>query len=729
MPGGALKSWSGARLRKVLLFAALCAGLFPLPSLAQDRASLIADRLQISGEDNLIASGTVEIFYKGRKLRASGLVYNGTTDRLMISGPIVLTEETGALVILASQAEMAADLSQGVLESARMVLNSQLQLAANRLSRLDGRYSELDQAVASSCKVCAGSLTPLWEIRARRIVHDAQERQIYFDHAQLRVYGVPVFYVPRLRMPDPTLSRASGFLKPSLRTTTGLGTGIKLPYFLTLGPNRDITLTPYLSRKNGRTLELRYRQAFSSGTLNATGAISRDQLQPGDTRGYLKIDGQFSLPRDFTLQLKGTVVTDPAYLLDYGISDEDRLDSRLIVQRTRRNEHISARLINFRSLRDDEDNQTIPGIVTDASYHRRFSVGVIGGEGGLRLEAKGLTRRSLSPLDGPDLDTIADGRDVGRLSIGVEWRRSVILPLGLEGTILGEVTADSYEVRQDAVFGGTQTSVYAAGGVELRWPLVASNGQGGATHVLEPVVQLIWAPRQLNARLAEDSTLVEFDEGNLFALNRYPGSDSVETGARANIGIGWTRIAASGWSMGVTVGRVLRATPSSAFSSASGLSGQNSDWLVSGQVALTDGSQLFTRGVFADDFSLTKGEMRLDLTVDRMDVAASFVWVAADPIIENRPDPTREVTLDAAYRFTPNWTGKASGRYDFALQTGTVAGVGMEFRNECMRVDLSLSRRFTSSTTVSPSTDIGLSVELVGFGSGVAAGPARTCRR
>lgn len=730
----ALRKRVGRTLRGMPLLAglsaaALCLALFGPPAAAQDRASLIADRLEILGEDRLVASGTVEIFYKGRKLRASGLVYDGAAGRLTISGPIVLTEESGEVLILASQADMAADLSQGVLESARMVLNSQLQLATNRLQRMDGRYTELDQAVASSCKVCAGDPTPLWEIRARRIVHDSEERQLYFDHAQLRVSGVPVFYVPRLRMPDPTLDRASGFLMPTLRATSSLGTGVKLPYFLTLGPSRDLTLTPYLSTKNGRTLELRYRQAYSTGTLTATGALSQDRLLPGKTRGYLQIDGQFTLPRDLTLTLDGTVVSDPAYLLDYGVSDEDRLDSRLSVQRTRRNEHISARLISFESLRDDEDNQTIPGIVTDASFHRRFSLGLVGGEGGLRLKAKGLTRRSSSPLDGPDLDTIADGRDAARLSVGLDWRRSWILPLGIEGTILGELTADAYNVQQDATFSGSKTSVYGAGGVELRWPLVATGSLDSATHVIEPVVQLIWAPKNSTGRLAEDSTLVEFDEGNLFALNRYPGSDSVETGRRVNIGVGWTRFAASGWSMGVTVGRVLREDPGPLFSLASGLSGGNSDWLAAGQITLANGSQLTTRAVFDDGLSLTKGEMRLDVSTERLDLAAGYVWTLADPLIENRPDPTREVTMDASYRFGPNWTGKASGRYDFAARNGTVAGLGMEFRNECMRVDLSLSRRFTSSTTVKPTTDFGLSVDLVGFGSGAQAGPARTCRR
>ena len=39
--------------------------------------------------------------------------------------------------------------------------------------------------------------------------------------------------------------------------------------------------------------------------------------------------GGFSLPERFKLTFDGQTVTDPAYMLDYGIGNEDRLDSRM----------------------------------------------------------------------------------------------------------------------------------------------------------------------------------------------------------------------------------------------------------------------------------------------------------------------------------------------------------------------------------------------------------------
>lgn len=698
-----------------------------LPARAQDQATLVSDSLEITGDTRLIADGNVEVFFKGRRLKASRIVFDQAANRLEIDGPIVLTEASGETIILAGQADLAADLSEGLLTSARLVLNQQLQLAADKMLRVAGRYTALQSVAASSCKVCKGDPTPLWEIRARRVVHDEVERQIYFDRAQFRLAGVPIFYIPRLRMPDPTLKRATGFLMPSLRTTSDLGTGIKLPYFFVLGRSADLTLTPYLTTTQARTVELRYRQSFTTGGIELTGSVSRDDLVPGTTRGYLRVQGAFTLPQKFQLSFDGQTVTDPAYMLDYGLGNADRLDSRLQITRTRRNEHISARVISFQTLRDDEVDSAIPSLVADLTFHRRFSLGPLGGEGGLRLQTHNQYRTSISPLDGTDGDDIPDGRDIGRISARIDWRKSLVLPLGIEGTVLGEMTADGYTITDDAVFAGDTTRTHGTAGVELRWPWVKAEA-GGGTQVIEPVVQLLFSSSNAETLPNEDSALVEFDEGNLFALDRFPGSDAVERGPRANLGVSWTRFDPQGWSMGVTLGRVFRDADLGQFGPGSGLGGQQSDWLAAANFTLADGLAITGRLVMDDELSLTKGEARVTLNGPKTAIASSMIWAVADPL-ENRPEPTRELSVDARRKLSPNWTATFSGRYDFEADQGTVAGLGLVFLNECVRFDVSLSRRFTSSTSVNPTTDFGLSLDLVGFGSGVTGGPARTCRQ
>ena len=714
-------------LRWMLQSALLCAMvLFTWqPAVwAQDLATLVAERVEITGTSVLIAEGDVEIFFKGRRIKAQRIVYDKSNDRLQITGPIVLQDDSGNF-ILASQADLSADLSDGILQSARFVLDQQLQLASSEVMRVGGRYTRLGRTVASSCQVCAASPIPLWEIRASQVVHDQQTRQLYFDNAQFRIAGLPVFYLPRLRMPDPILKRANGFLAPSARTTSGLGTGIKLPYFVAIGDQADLTITPYITTKSGREVDLRYRQAFRTGSIEINGAIAHDKLLPGEQRGYFLATGDFVLPRDFDLSFRLEAVSDPAYLLDYGVSGKDRLDSRLAVNRTRRNENISAQFTYFDSIREAEVNSTLPSLVGDVTFHRRFSGGVLGGEAGLRFQTHSHRRASMSPLD-TDGDGISDGRDVSRASLRLDWRRSFTMSNGIEMTGLGEATADFYSISQDAVYGGNSMRLHGAAAVELRWPWLRAGTN--ATHVIEPVAQLVWSPSGTESLPNEDSALVEFDEGNLYSLNRFPGSDATERGVRANLGVSWTRYDPTGWSLGVTAGRVFRARDLNQFGAASGLDGRTSDWLAAAQVTLASGFQITQRLVFDDTFAVTKGEMRLELPQEKYGISSGYVWTVAD-VSENRPDRTSELTLDAFYKLSDRWTSKASTRFDFEADRASQAGLGLEFKSECVLVDLSLSRRFTSSTSVDPTTDFGLSVELIGFGSGTVPGPARKCSR
>ena len=683
-------------------------------SLAQeapsDVATLVADRISAEGGTTLIAEGNVEVLFGTRRLKAQRITYSRDGGKLLIQGPITLVDENGT-IILANSAELDADLQNGVLRSARLVLDRQLQLAAAEINRVDGRYTQLYKTVASSCQVCAANPVPLWQIRAKRIVHDQKEQQLYFSNAQLRIMDFPVFYFPRLRLPDPTLKRATGFLVPKIASTSKLGLGLKVPYFITLGDHADLTLTPYLSAQT-RSLEFRVRKAFRTGNVEFNGAVSRDDLIPDRTRGYLFGSGTFNLPKDFILGFDLETVADPGYLLEYGYSDKDRLASDLTLLRARRDELITASLTRYHSLRSAEDNRTIPYLVGDARYEFRFVPGLIGGQADFSFEAHSHYRRS----DTPGMD----GRDVLRATAQLDWRKSWTLRNGMIASAISAVSADFYNIEQDPAFPGSSSRITPSFGAELRWPLVKVT-DGGVTHTLEPVVQLLWTKKTAATHPNEDSTLIEFDEGNLFALSRFPGADRREQGTRANLGVSWRRVDPAGWSLGVTVGKVFRTENLGQFAPRSGLTGTSSDWLAMVQLKLPKNLSLANRALFGDDLRFTTNETRIDWHNDRWNLSSSYIWVAADH--------TSVWTMDGAVKLSDYWTAKADWRFDFETGKATKAGVGMEYRNECIAVDFSLSRRFTSSSSVDPTTRFGLTVALTGFGTGGATGPtAKQCR-
>ena len=176
-------------------------------------ASLVADTITVTPQSQLVATGNVYVAFGSRLMRAEKITYDRRTDDLTIDGPIRL-EDGDDIIIVADHAVLDTDLQNGLLHSARIVLAQQLQLATLQIKRVSGRYTQMDNATASSCQICTKNGVPLWQIRARRVIHDAEKKQLYFTDAEFRFGGIPVLYLPRLRMPDPTLKRARGFLLP-----------------------------------------------------------------------------------------------------------------------------------------------------------------------------------------------------------------------------------------------------------------------------------------------------------------------------------------------------------------------------------------------------------------------------------------------------------------------------------------------------------------------------------
>ncbi|GAA5068419.1 LPS assembly protein LptD [Roseibacterium beibuensis] len=724
------------RRARHIVTTALAAGLIAFAPLDGTRAqgvpaTLIADDIQFDSVGQAItARGGVEVFWQGTRLRAGAITYSQNGDQITVEGPITLIDGTGDTIIVADFADLSADLQNGVLQSARLVLDRQLQIAATQIDRTDGRYTQMYQAVASSCEVCFGNPVPLWEIRAERVIHDAEEQQLYFEGAQFRVMGVPVMYLPQMRLPDPSLNRATGFLAPSIRSDDVTGTQLQVPYFIMLGDHADLTLTPWLGTGDSQTVELRYRQAFRNGGIGATGAITADDLTDDDLRGFLFAYGHFDLPRDLELDFALEAVTDDGYLTTYDFDDPDLLESFLRISRVDADSYFEAGGTLYNSLRDGVDNDELTTQVAQASYTRRFIPDLIGGIAELSLEAMSYARPSdeigyTVPLD-PSTPPL--GTDVSRLTAGIDWQRSHVLPAGVLLTYEAALFADLYSVSEDPALNGTTTRVTPYGQIELRWPTqnVTANG---VSHLLEPVVQLAWSRTTGDSVPVEDSAIVEFDEANLFALDRYPGSDRREEGTRANIGLNYTRTDPLGWSAGITAGLVLREEEINPFTAGSGLDGLQSDWLFAAHVGLDDQWRLINRAIFDSDFDFTSNEIALTWTNESYDLASSYIWLEADQA-EGRDEDLSEWALDASYRIDDFWQAGVDWRYDFVEDEPTRTGLSIGYQNECVDVEFTMSRRYTTASDLEPATSFGLTVSLSGFGATrEGRSQARACRQ
>ncbi len=701
-----------ALLAGVLIFSVPTTGLkaqtapgpAPADGAAQQEqpALLVADKIFITPERKLVAEGNVEAFQGDVKLTAQRVTFDQETGQLVLEGPIRI-DQAGQTTLLADSGELDEGIQNGLLIGARMVFDQQVQIASVQANRAAGRYTQFSKVSATSCHVCANGRPPLWQIRARKVIHDQLERQLYFEGAQLRVLDFPVFYFPYLRLPDPTLDRATGFLVPSIRSTSQLGTGVQVPYFFKIGDHKDLTLTPYVSAQT-KTLGYRYRQAFKNGRIQIEGAFTRDDVQPDQDRGYLFANGFFNLKNDYRLSFNLRTTSDDAYLADYGLPDFDRLRSEIALTRIKRDTAFRTSFIHYKTLRDSEDQDEIPSRVFDLNYERRYFPNAIGGEVRLGFITHAHERTS-------DEDIV--GRDIARATFDAEWLRSWTFATGLRADVQLGTSVDTFDIRNDSAFPDQVTRATPRAALTLRYPMTRRE-QSGATQFLEPIAQFGWTDVSDTDVPNDESTFQEFDQGNLLSLSRFPAEDQREDGATAVFGVNWARYKANGWQALATVGQVIRSEADPNFNLTSGLQGTTSDLLLAGQIKTANGWSLAGRGLIDGDFSFTKAELRGGWTGEGSAVTGSYVWQEADPA-ENLDDEISEIWLRGRYRVDENWLTRASARYDLAASEPIRLGLGVTYQNECVQVNMSVSRRFTSTTTIEPSTEFGFTLSLTGY--------------
>lgn len=684
---------------------------------ADGPASLIADSVSFDRETGvLVASGAVEVLYQGRVLRATRVIYDQKADEVRIEGPLTLTD-TGGGVIIADSAALTPDLTRGIIDGARLLIAGRLQLAAVEARKEGDRYAVLDKVIASTCTICAGSSTPTWAIRAARVTRDAAEQRLYFKDARVEVFGVPVAWSPRLSIPEPGVNRASGLLVPQFLSSDIYGLGAKVPYYRVISPSSDVTLTPFVTTKGGVLLEGEYRQRFDNGGFNLWGTVTLDNSLAGQAgRGAIFANGAFRLPSDYRADFQFQVASDDSFLAQYDYSEADRLTNYARIYRTRLNSYIELGTVAFQSLRTDEDPATVPFIIPEFSYRKLINSPETGGRIGINAQSLGVV--------------VEDGTNMVRVGGGVDWTRDWTLPQGVLAEVVGSAVLDVYQVWDDpGQPEGTQARGMPLVSGKLSWPLARIDA-GGAQHVITPIAQVIYSKTLGQAFVPnEDSQLPEFDETNLFSLNRFPGEDRLETGLRANVGVAYTRYDPAGWSLGALVGRIASAKAED-YGDGFVVPGGWSDYVGAIYLDFANGLGVVNRALFGADLDFRRNEFALNYDQQWAGLTATYIYTSQsdfEPFLGPQPT-TSELSLDGRYRIRPNWELSGIWRYDFELNSNLRAGAGIAYGNECAEVDLSVLRRYTYTDDVPPSTTIGFNVRFSGFGSnGDRAWPARVC--
>jgi LPS-assembly protein len=653
------------------------------------------------------ARGHVEIDYDGKILLADSVTYNQNTDIVTADGHVSLMDNDGN-VAFADHVTLTDKMRDGALTGFGALLGSHGRLVAASAERRDnGRTIIARHVDYTPCKICnqPGQRTPVWEIRAFRVVHDKQAHKIKFQDATLAAFGVPVFYTPYLAEPDPSVRHASGFLLPDVGSSSSNGYFISLPYYWSMSKSRDMTVEPIITTRGGDVLMGEYRERWDHGGMWLQGSLAQNPNggQGGEQQQYyahLFGSGRAEITPTWQFGYDAQVTSNDTYLKRYDISQLDRLVSDLFVTGEQGRSRFSISGYFFQGLRATDDNRTFPVPLPLVEYTYIPMNKWAGGR--FRF----------------DINSVALTRDVGandqRLTAEARWRLPLITDMGQLWTFQLDARGDVYHT--DTPVPLPSSGHYKARGLpyaalDWRWPFIAYNSSGKAI-ILEPIAQLVAQPYggDPSGIPNEDSLNIELDENNILSFDQVPGYDLVVTGPRANVGLRAESRFESGYAEAL-IGQTfrLKADPALSAVPGNGFSGTRSDLVGRFSLKFPPFVDLTNRlDVDERNGNVLRNEVYITGTLGRSSTRISYVQLSPSLGLPAREEVNAQVDIN----FYSYWQAFAAIRRDLKAQQTLDNEFGLGYEDECLGISVAYHRKYTADRDLPPSTSFILRLKL-----------------
>ena len=701
------------------------------PPLAEGEIEFSAERIVYDSDaDTVTASGRVRLQRDGNRVQADEVVWDRRTGRVIASGQVVGVGPTGD-TLYGERLDLTDSLRDGMVENLLLVLSDGSRLAANSGTRTDGVY-RLDRAIYTACPVTTIEgcpRRPSWSLTAVAVTYDQGRRRLRFRGARLNLFNAISLPLPGLATTTGGGS-ASGLLQPDLNIDRSNGIEISQPYYWRIAPNRELTVTPHAFSAVLPMLEGEYRSLTANGAyrLAAQGTFSRliplrfggspDSRQ--EFRGGIDGNGRFVLSPDWVVSGSVRRTTDRTFLRRYDISRDTRLRSVLQAERFGEDSYLSIAGWAAQELRlgFDQGQQplAVPAVDGRLRVPRLLGSDVVT----LRVNTLGLLR--------------SEGQDTARAFAEAKWQRRSITTLGQELTLTGLVRGDVYATRDTAAnpvplyrgeegVTGRGIALVAA---DLQWPFAGPLGDG--TQRITPRVQLVATPPITNTAIPnEDSRGFELEDVNIFSLNRFPGNDRFEDGARLTVGVDY-RYTRPGLSIDSTVGQSFRLTDKpSLFPDGTGLTDRVSDYVARTTVRWRDFVAL-THRIRLDhaDFTVRRNEVDLTAGTARTYVTAGYLRLNRNLLIEDLED-VEEARVGARVAFARYWSAFGSAVVDLTGRSEDPLSrsdgfqpvrhrLGILYDDECLALGLTWRRTYVTQGDSRSGNSFGLTVSLRNLG-------------
>lgn len=655
-----------------------------------------ADELQNDSKTDLnTALGNVEIIREDLTLRADKVTYDKNNDHISAEGNVILVEKSGN-VVFADKVNLKEHMQDADVENIKVVLLDKTRMAAQSFHKKADNRKVLRRAVYTPCDVCR-TTSPLWQIKAGKVIHDSEGQNIEYQNAFLEIKDVPVLYTPYFSHPDPSVKHRSGFLFPRFMSNHYLGASLQPQYFWDISPQENIIFNPILSTEKGLIYSGILNKYFYRGELNASGTFLQDRDDDKKNRGNLFLYGRYELNDYWVADTDINYASDHNYLKDMSLpkKDDSWLTSRLRFQAFDYRNYASIEGYYYDMLSYNLQKSNRPYVLPIMGYENYSSPDRYGAYTKTTLNMASVYHK--------------EDNSTQRLTMINSWNLPYTSPYGEKYKLSASLKSDLYYIDrylnpENNIYSGTTARIFPQIGLEWRLPFIKNTTN--TSQILEPIIVAAVAPNQNNQADKipnEDSQDTELTDVNIFDLDRYSGYDRNDAGSRVSYGLNWS---AYNKKWGRTAFLLAQTYE---FNQDDNLLNQNdetnhlSDYV--GRVYAAPSSYFnmnYRFKIDKDDFKINYSELSASAGNNVLRLNTSYIFF---------PEATNAASLDSKRRqeiylalqsqVTRNWSARIFTREDLVNKRAISHGGGIIYEDECSKFSFSAEKEYSEN----PSAD------------------------
>lgn len=675
-----------------LLVTFITKNSFALPAFKQSKSSgvssvLKADQVDADRNENvLIAKGHAELTKDNSVIYADRMTYSKDKKIIRAIGNVkVKNFEIGNM--WATEAEVKDDFSSAKFLNSKIVFQDGSYLESPEIDRESETSTTLynstyalcpDEEIANNNSL-AGKKFDMAVITSSRNNIDKTTNLMRMKHGVFKLYNVPIFYSPFMKIPMPSKERQSGFLPPSYAKNSNFGLSLKVPYYVNISPNMDLLVTPQIGLTSSQILvsnELRHlttygrydlkvdlannelkHTAINAAALTASSASLLDQSNK-KYRWAASGKGLFDFTQNTGLNFELNTISDPNYLRDYRYYYVAYTESKVNLDYIKGRDYYAIKSIRFQELQDKAHANEAPFVLPSITTYNETKKPMF------FKEKFALTSNftSINPSE------------------GMQYRRATVVPevkapFNIKGNLFevdAKMQGDFYWIENNFKtsartnnYDSLQTNYKPEVSASWRLPLIQKAQLN--TLIFEPMVTIVSSSykKPFSQVANADSNNSELTVSNLFTSDRIYGYDRNESGERVSYGFKSSLFNRLG-EFGLTLGQSYRIKAATQDVAISGFADNNKSNLV-GQALYKAGKHF---SIFYT-FQLNESNYRNDINQVIVNLNFNRITLSTDYILlkqsTQNPQKKEQMTVAADVKLGDRWSAKFSTSEDLVL--------------------------------------------------------------